>query len=153
MSFSPFRQIHRKRRTCGRGGIRTHDTREGILVFETSAFNHSATLPITQCALGGNRTPISSLGPRTNTLLCPREESNFHLRLRTALFYPLNYEGMLRGRRICLPNKIINLLYLPRIEFILIWGPLSYKGLKYNSPCCIVAKAIIKILRNIKLIA
>lgn len=30
---------------CGGGGIRTLDTLAGILVFETSAFNHSATPP------------------------------------------------------------------------------------------------------------
>src|SRR5438105_9209975 len=29
----------------GEGGIRTPDTREGITVFETAAFNHSATSP------------------------------------------------------------------------------------------------------------
>ena len=30
----------------GGGGIRTPDTREGMLVFKTSAFNHSATPPL-----------------------------------------------------------------------------------------------------------
>jgi hypothetical protein len=29
----------------GRGGVRTHDTREGMPVFKTGAINHSATLP------------------------------------------------------------------------------------------------------------
>ncbi len=29
----------------GQGGIRTHDDPEAILVFETSAFNRSATCP------------------------------------------------------------------------------------------------------------
>jgi hypothetical protein len=31
----------------GKGGIRTLDSREAILVFETSPFNHSGTSPIT----------------------------------------------------------------------------------------------------------
>src|SRR3954447_16297343 len=31
--------------TGGEGGIRTPDTRKGITVFETAAFNHSATSP------------------------------------------------------------------------------------------------------------
>ena len=31
----------------GGGGIRTHGTREGTLVFETSLFNHSSTPPRT----------------------------------------------------------------------------------------------------------
>ena len=30
---------------CGEGGIRTHDTRKGIPLFESGAFNHSATSP------------------------------------------------------------------------------------------------------------
>ena len=30
----------------GRGGIRTHGTREGSPDFESGAFNHSATLPL-----------------------------------------------------------------------------------------------------------
>ncbi len=30
---------------CGGGGIRTPDTRKGMLVFKTSAFNRSATPP------------------------------------------------------------------------------------------------------------
>jgi hypothetical protein len=29
----------------GQGGIRTHDTREGIPVFETGSFSHSDTCP------------------------------------------------------------------------------------------------------------
>ena len=29
----------------GEGGIRTHDPREGIIAFETTAFGHSATSP------------------------------------------------------------------------------------------------------------
>lgn len=31
-----------------------------------------------------------------NSLLCPRQESNLHLILRTDLFYPLNYKGVQR---------------------------------------------------------
>ena len=34
-----------KQPDCGEGGIRTLDTLARILVFETSAFNHSATSP------------------------------------------------------------------------------------------------------------
>src|SRR4051812_329401 len=33
------------RATNGQGGIRTHDTREGIPVFETGSFSHSDTCP------------------------------------------------------------------------------------------------------------
>ena len=32
----------------GRGGIRTHETLARLLVFKTSAFNRSATRPLTQ---------------------------------------------------------------------------------------------------------
>ena len=42
------RRTAAKKRTCvngGEGGIRTRDTPEGIPVFETGAFNHSATSP------------------------------------------------------------------------------------------------------------
>ena len=31
----------------GRGGIRTHGTREGTTLFESVQFNHSCTLPYT----------------------------------------------------------------------------------------------------------
>jgi hypothetical protein len=34
-----------RQRLSGEAGIRTLDTASGILVFETSAFNHSATSP------------------------------------------------------------------------------------------------------------
>src|SRR5882724_5494826 len=46
----------------GEGGIRTPDTREGITVFETAAFNHSATSPCpwNACATGG-RTAAEGL--------------------------------------------------------------------------------------------
>jgi hypothetical protein len=33
------------RQNNGQGGIRTHDTREGIPVFETGSFSHSDTCP------------------------------------------------------------------------------------------------------------
>src|SRR6476469_224009 len=39
-------------RNGGEGGIRTPDTREGITVFETAAFNHSATSPY-GCGVSG----------------------------------------------------------------------------------------------------
>ncbi len=56
----------------------------------------------------GNRTPYSSMpwkrvtgiprAPRLNTRLisdlCPREESDPQLSLRTGLLYPFNYEGI-----------------------------------------------------------
>ncbi|KKU09649.1 MAG: hypothetical protein UX14_C0040G0006 [Parcubacteria group bacterium GW2011_GWF1_45_5] len=31
--------------------------------------------------------------PEPRTVLCPREESNLDLGIRSPLFYPLNYEG------------------------------------------------------------
>ena len=34
-----------QRREDGQGGIRTHDTRKGIPVFETGSFSHSDTCP------------------------------------------------------------------------------------------------------------
>src|SRR5581483_2852703 len=43
-------------RSGGRGGIRTHDGIAAIPVFETSAFNHSATLP----HFRGGKPPLSS---------------------------------------------------------------------------------------------
>ena len=36
---------HGGARTNGQGGIRTHETREGLPVFKTGAFNRSATCP------------------------------------------------------------------------------------------------------------
>ena len=39
----------------GEGGIRTPDTRKGITVFETAAFNHSATSPIGHAAANRGR--------------------------------------------------------------------------------------------------
>jgi hypothetical protein len=41
----------------GEGGIRTLDTREGITVFETAAFNRSATSPFDRAGAAGGRTP------------------------------------------------------------------------------------------------
>jgi hypothetical protein len=55
----------------GGGEIRTHDTVSSIPLFESGPFNHSGTPP------------------------CPREELNSHFVLRTDLFYPLNYEGII----------------------------------------------------------
>jgi hypothetical protein len=37
----------------GRGRIRTHETREGLTVFKTAAFDHSATLPNFFSTAGG----------------------------------------------------------------------------------------------------
>jgi len=53
----------------GEGGIRTHGTREGPIVFKTIAIVHSATSP---SALGRSRT--------------------YDLRIRSPLLYPLSYE-------------------------------------------------------------
>ena len=41
--FHYFKVLHE--RNGGRGGIRTHETLSRLLVFKTSAFNHSATRP------------------------------------------------------------------------------------------------------------
>ena len=41
----------------GEGGIRTPDTREGITVFETAAFNHSATSPFDRAGAACGRNP------------------------------------------------------------------------------------------------
>ena len=41
----------------GEGGIRTLDTREGITVFETAAFNRSATSPFDRAGAAGGKTP------------------------------------------------------------------------------------------------
>ncbi len=35
----------------GEGGIRTHERVAPLLVFKTSAFNHSATSPIVTCSI------------------------------------------------------------------------------------------------------
>jgi hypothetical protein len=53
----------------GQGGIRTHDTREGIPVFETGSFSHSDTCPGTGQLLSrekfsrlGSSFPVALLG-------------------------------------------------------------------------------------------
>jgi hypothetical protein len=42
---------------------------------------------------------------RSLRLLCPRQESNLHLGVRSALFYPLNYEGIISHSQYTLPQK------------------------------------------------
>jgi hypothetical protein len=43
-------------RKNGQGGIRTHDTREGIPVFETGSFSHSDTCPKGKISVSGKET-------------------------------------------------------------------------------------------------
>ena len=43
---------------CGGGRIRTHETREGLTVFKTAAFDHSATPPIMTRFWRASRTEI-----------------------------------------------------------------------------------------------
>src|SRR5918994_6106120 len=51
-------------RDSGQGGIRTHDTREGIPVFETGSFSHSDTCPgQTQLLQGAKFTPLHPAFP------------------------------------------------------------------------------------------
>ncbi len=58
---------------CGEGEIRTHDTLTGIPVFETGAFNHSATSP-GQLELSGEgriyKSPAESARLRLKTSSC-----------------------------------------------------------------------------------
>lgn len=42
-------------RFCGKGGIRTHETLSGLPLFESGAFDHSATFPFPAWFFPGNR--------------------------------------------------------------------------------------------------
>ncbi len=62
--------------------------------------------------------------------MCPWEESNFHLILRSDLFYPLNYKGM-QGRlppivavfgRFSTGREFIKIYYKQYVKFILPYG-------------------------------
>ena len=75
----------------GRAGIRTLETRERLLLFESSAFSHSATLPFTLNHLK-NGSPHSACRPdivaeyRNN---CPRPVSLIVFRLHYNIYAEL----------------------------------------------------------------
>src|SRR5439155_7389348 len=63
----------------GEGGIRTPDTREGITVFETAAFSHSATSPLVwdACATPGKNAAAGLVrAPLRSPRRLPADDSN-----------------------------------------------------------------------------
>ncbi len=56
-----FRALVLQETYGGWGGIRTHETRKRLLVFKTSAFNHSATHPERLLPLGNRRKRFKGL--------------------------------------------------------------------------------------------
>ena len=64
---------------------------KGLLPYCISSAAPSATQPP---LLKQSLCDCSDDPPKVDVVLCPREESNFDPRVRSALFYPLNYEGL-----------------------------------------------------------